>query len=708
MLVVSGCNTPKSKFKLADRYFNEFEFTKAAEIYEDVLEKYPEDPHALRQAAEARENLGDYKKAEEHLAVLAKTEAVNAADLLEYAEVLKMNGKYDKATNVYRTYAELKPEDTSVRSYIDTPDWLHIMTRDSSNYTITNSAVNTAGSDFAPTFIGNEIIFSSSRAEGKGKRNIYAWNDQSYLNLYSAQLGPDSTLDSPTVLKNKANSRFHEGTATYDAINKRLYFTRNYFDKGKQQKSDDGKLNLAIFYASYENGEVGKIKEFKYNNAEHSVGHPTLSADGNTMYYVSDNPKGKGGADIYKVVRETTGWSKPELLGDEINTLGNEMFPFLVNDSTLLFSSDRLPGMGGLDIFEADLSSDPIQVRNLGYPINSHYDDFGVSMYGHRMSGYLSSNRPQGKGDDDIYHFSVTRPSTVIISGDVVDVNTLKPLPFVTIALKNPDGTTLEVAKTDEQGHYEFETDHMEVISLRATKEGYFPVNMDVHTNEYSKFVDEADIVMVPYDHLAEGTVLYAENDLPAEDARITLLDSEEKIRDQVVTGQDGKYAFGLMSDEEYTIECSKFGFPDQEVNINTGEITDSLIYADFRLFKLETGAIVRLDNIYYDYNSADIRPDAARELDKLLKIMEDNPTMKIELGSHTDSRGPGGYNLTLSQKRAKSAANYLIGKGIAESRVKNKGYGEKKILNKCRDGVECSEAEHQLNRRTEFKILDI
>ncbi|MFT6726158.1 MAG: outer membrane protein OmpA-like peptidoglycan-associated protein [Flavobacteriales bacterium] len=708
MLVISGCNTPKSKFKLADRYFQEFEFTKAAEIYEDVLEKYPEDTHALRQAAVARENLGDYKKSEEHLEILAKSEAVVPADLLEYAEMLKLNGNYEKAIDVYRGYAELKPEDKSVRSYIDQPGWLNILTRDSANYTLTNSAVNTEGSDFAPAFIDNEIFFSSSRAEGKGKRNIYAWNDQSYLNLYSAQLGADSTLDSPAVLKNKANSRFHEGTATYDANNKRLYFTRNYFDKGKQQKSDDGALNLAIFYASYENGEVGKIKEFKYNNSEYSVGHPTLSEDGNTMYYVSDNPVGKGGTDLYKVTRESTGWSKPELLGDEMNTLGNEMFPFLLNDSTLLFSSDRLPGMGGLDIFEADLSSDPPHVRNLGYPVNSHYDDFGITMNKHRMSGYISSNRPSGKGDDDIYHFSVTRPSTVIISGDVVDVNTLEPLPFVIITLKNPDGTLLEVAQTDANGHYEFETDHSEVVAIRATKNGYFPVKMDVRTNEYSKFMDEANIVMVPYDHLAEGTVLYAENDLPAQDARITLFNADETILEQVVTGDDGKYSFALMTDQEYTIECSKLGYPDQEVILITNELTDSLIHADFRLFKLETGAIVRMDNIYYDYNSSDIRSDAGRELDKLHKIMRDNPTMKIELGSHTDSRGPGGYNLSLSKKRAKSAANYLIEQGISSSRVKNRGYGERNILNKCKDDVDCSEDEHQMNRRTEFKILEI
>jgi tetratricopeptide (TPR) repeat protein len=164
MLVISGCNTPKSKFKLADRYFQEFEFTKAAEIYEDVLEKYPEDTHALRQAAVARENLGDYKKSEEHLEILAKSEAVVPADLLEYAEMLKLNGNYEKAIDVYRGYAELKPEDKSVRSYIDQPGWLNILTRDSANYTLTNSAVNTEGSDFAPAFIDNEIFFYSSRA----------------------------------------------------------------------------------------------------------------------------------------------------------------------------------------------------------------------------------------------------------------------------------------------------------------------------------------------------------------------------------------------------------------------------------------------------------------------------------------------------------------------------------------------------------------
>ncbi|MCB0760855.1 MAG: carboxypeptidase regulatory-like domain-containing protein [Flavobacteriales bacterium] len=707
-LAFGGCQNPKGKIKLADKYFSEFEFLKSAEIFEDVLKKDPQNVYALRQASEARTLLGDYDMAAEHLKVLSQQSEAKPEDLIKYAEVLKMNQRYEEAINVYAEYVVNNPTDEVVKNYVSDSQWLEKIMRDSSSYSLVNSPINTSGSDFGLTFVDDGFLFSSSRAEGKGKRKIYAWNDQSYLNLYHAEVGVDSALANPRVLKNKANTRFHEGTATYDSTNHRLYFTRNYFSKGKQKKSSEGNLNLAIFEADFAGGEVGTQREFSFNNPEYSVGHPTLSSDGNTMYFVSDNPRGVGGSDLYVVHRESTGWSKPELLSSQINTTGNEMFPFLMNDSILYFSSDRLPGLGGLDVFEANLAANPVEVRNLGYPINTPYDDFGLIMYNHQMSGYFSSNRPGGQGDDDIYRFSISRPSTVIISGRVVDVESLEPLPNAIVYVTNEDGSMLEVARTDENGNYSFETDHQRVVPVRAEKEGYMPTRLGIVTNEYSKYVDNVEVALMQYDHMVEGVVRDAENGNPVEDATLTLIDESERIQDKTITGEDGKYQFGLQDDQTYTVELTKFGYPDQEIVVDTRELEDSTITSDFRLFELKEGAVVRLDNIYYDYNKSDIRADAGRELDKLVKIMKDNPTMKIELSSHTDSRGDGWYNQKLSQARAKAAKDYLVAHGIASSRVVGKGYGEKKIMNKCKEGVECSEEEHQLNRRTEFKILDV
>ena len=198
--------------------------------------------------------------------------------------------------------------------------------------------------------MGNQVYFSSSRGEGKGRNNIYSWNDQSYLNLFQSSIAADSTLEHAQVLENKANSRFHEGTATIDSTNEQIYITRNNYNKGKKKRSKQGTLNLGIFYGSFDSHDIGSLTEFEYNNKEFSVGHPTISKDGKTMYFVSNMPEGSGGTDIYKSERIDNGWGTPENLGAGINTGGNEMFPFL-QDSILYFYIYHVNWFGSTTMF---------------------------------------------------------------------------------------------------------------------------------------------------------------------------------------------------------------------------------------------------------------------------------------------------------------------------------------------------------------------
>jgi outer membrane protein OmpA-like peptidoglycan-associated protein/tetratricopeptide (TPR) repeat protein len=701
-----GAVAQKGKHRLADRYISEFNFKDAAAIYEDILEKNAEDVVALRKGAMCLENIGRNQKAENYLAALSKLDDKDYTDLFSYAAILKKNKKYEEALNVYRACAELKPDDKQVQAYLEEKNWTNKILRDSSRYMISAAKINSAASDFAPGFVDNMVIFSSARGEGKGKRNIYAWNDQSYLNLYYSTINIDSNLVEAKVIENKANSRFHEGTAAFDAVSREVYITRNNFNKGKKKKSKKGALNLGIYYGKYENAEIGKLQDFEYNDPEFSVGHPTVSPTGNELYFVSDMPGGKGGTDIYRSIKEDAGWGKPENLL-LINTPGDEKFPFCAPDSMLYFSSDGYPGLGGLDLFFVDLGDPGVLVRNMGYPVNTAYDDFGLCIFENGRIGYFSSNRPGGMGDDDIYEYRVSPPSELFVNGTVRDKETMAPIPLATISVVTAEGIQ-PVATSNSEGYYEFSVDFSNELTIKAEKESYFPEQQTVAANPASSYLDNVDFTLEKFDYSVQGRVLYAENDLPAEGAKLTLFDSEGKVVDSHMTEPDGKYFFGLKGNSVYTLECTKFSYPDQEIELDTRDRVAKEIYSDFRLFKLETGTVVRMDNIYYDYNSAEIRPDAARELDKLVNIMEDNPTMTIELGSHTDSRGGAPYNKNLSKKRAKSAIDYMASKGIANNRLKSKGYGETKLLNKCKDGVECSEEEHQLNRRTEFKILDI
>lgn len=708
-MLVGTVSAQKQKHKLANQHFAVFDFKKAASIYEDILKKHPEDLLALRRAGEARMRIDEFTAAEGHFAVLAKHEEVSPQDLLNYAYVLKANKKYDDAVVVYERYLTLNP-DPYLSGYTDN-DWAMRILRDSARFDIRTTEINSEFSDFAPAFSDGGLIFSSARKQGKGKRKTYAWTDQSYLNLFSAEITPDSMLAAPKVLKNKSNSRFHEGTVTFDQKQKIMYFTRNNYFKGKRDDDESGKLNLGIYYGKYEGDKiVGSLKPFPFNDPEFSVGHPVISPDGKAMYFASDMPGGFGGTDIYVSYRNLDFWSDPVNLGPKINTPGNEMFPFLDGEGSFYFSSDWHPGLGGLDLFYTRLDDEEVPVRNFGYPVNSSYDDFGLITYPEGMRGFFSSNRPGGMGDDDIYSFQVIAPEKIRVSGRVYDLATGSAIPNATILLKDKmNQTVIEVvANTDQEGRYSFDVDYDEKYIIIGVKNGYFQKEVKVNSSDKSGYLDRVDLPLTGYEYAAEGRVLYASDGSPAEGATVLLKSIDGEVLQELVVDETGMYHFGLDPESQYIVEAFREGYPPQTIELDTRGKPATVINSDLRLFAFETGTVVRLDNIYYDYDKHDIRPDAARELDRLVRFLNENPKMRIELRSHTDARGSDPYNMRLSQRRADAAVAYLIEKGIDPKRLTAKGFGESQLLNSCSNDVECTEAQHQQNRRTEFRILEM
>lgn len=697
----------KGKHRLASEYFNAFKFEKAAEVYEDILKKNPEDAVALRGAGTARLRTFHYNEAEQHFATLTKLPSANDKDLLDYAQVLKIQRKYDDAVVVYEKYLSFGPDPYLIGYTYN--DWATRIIRDSARFEIRKTLVNSQNSDFAPAFTENGLVFSSSRKQGKGKRKIYSWNDQSYLNLYTCEIGLDSNLSNPKVMKNQANSRYHEGTITYDPVHKIMYFTRNNFLKGKKNADADGTLRLGIFYANYADGKVGKVKPFPFNEAEFSVGHPSISADGSKMYFVSDMEGGYGGTDIYVSVRNLDFWSPPVNLGPKVNTPGNEMFPSTDARGTLYFASDYHPGLGGLDLFYTNLE-DSAAVKNFGYPINSSYDDFSILTYPNGLSGYYTSNRPGGEGDDDIYAFVVHPISTIICSGKVFDLASGDHIPNATILVRDPATNSIEevTINTDEEGNYRVELPFAPSYEVVGSKSGYFDKTIHIDNDGRTGFIDDVELFLTAVDYASEGNVYFAFDGSPAAGVHVTLKSLDGTVLGERITDDDGGYFFSLDPNSQYIIEAALDNYPTQTVVIDTRGLDASVIHTDIRLFNYEKGTIVQLDNIYYNYDQATIRVDAQRDLDRLAGILKSNPTMRVELRSHTDSRGTDSYNLRLSERRAKAAVDYLIKKGIAAQRLVWKGYGETMLLNDCVNDKECTETEHQKNRRTEFKILDI
>jgi outer membrane protein OmpA-like peptidoglycan-associated protein/tetratricopeptide (TPR) repeat protein len=704
-------NAQKSKMKLAENYYQSYDFITAGNIYRDVLStaKYANDSTALRRVADCDRKTGQLIASEGYYKQLIKLGIAKEDDLRSLADVLKFQGKYDEAIQIYTKILEKNPNNDIAKRYVEHPNFWNAILRDSAVYTLKNSSINSASSDFAPGFfINGKVIFSSSRGSAKKDQRIYSRTQQPYLNVYQTSLAPDSSLTGCDAIEDKVNSRYHEGTMAYEPSSNTMFLTRNNFVRGNLEKSKTGKLYLGIYLTKFNSSENtwGELEKFPYNNKEYNVGHPTLNASGNRMYFTSDMPGGQGGADIYFCEKQGETWGNPQNAGTKINTSGDEMFPFMVGDSTLYFASNGQLGLGGLDVFYTN-PSDEKQVRNVGYPANSHFDDFGLICFPEETFGYFSSNRTKGKGDDDIYEFILKPVDTLIVSGTVVDAESLLPLQNVMITVPTEDGSTLQVM-TDSKGNYTIKAPYKKEVLVQGTKQNYVPAEGKGKPDPRSAYLENVDLKMQKIDYMSNGRVLYAENDAPAEGAVVKLYEitsTDTTLVDSTVVGKNGSYSFQLNKVRKYMLEAKMTDYARQTHAFETNDPNNKIHTHDFELFKAKVGEVVRLDNIYYDYKKWDIRPDAAKELDKLVQIMKDNPTMKIELGSHSDARGSDQYNLDLSDKRAKSAAAYIVSQGISQNRLYGKGYGEKLILNHCLNDVKCTEEEHQFNRRTEFKI---
>ncbi|HRF79800.1 MAG TPA: carboxypeptidase regulatory-like domain-containing protein, partial [Flavobacteriales bacterium] len=331
------------------------------------------------------------------------------------------------------------------------------------------------------------------------------------------------------------------------------------------------------------------------------------------------------------------------------------------------------------------------------------FNDHGLVFF-NDTTGFFSSDRPGGKGSDDIYGCTV-RPPTVYLAGIVIDKETRQPIEGATLQMKDAEGRFIERFKVESEpgGKFKIEVPYHEKYLLIANRNGYFQKEHMLNTN--SDPLEEIVVEMQKYDYAVEGLVTNGEDGKPIEGVRVELLDAQGNVLESVLTDATGKYAFALKPESDYRLKTEKEGFFKQSARVSTKGKPNGVIRNDFKLFPLEVDQVVRLENIFYDYNKSNIRADAAVELDKLVATLQDNPTVKIELSSHTDCRGKDAYNLSLSEKRAKSAVDYIISKGIPKANITSKGYGESQPSESC-VCEKCSEDQHQRNRRTEFKVL--
>lgn len=619
----------------ANKYYDKYDYKFAIEIYEKLMAKKPS-LEVAQKLANSYRFINNTIAAERAYATVLTFPGFDPINYVYYGGILKQNGKFDAAKQSYLMYGERVPAKAdeavklanscdAARLWLNNPD---------TNVEIENeTAFNSEQSDFSPIAYQEGFIFASDRwfmksPEDSKSARVYGWTGNPFLKLYIAEKPKDSVngVFKLSLLPKEINEKYHNGPATISEDGQTIIFTRSgTVDDTEVSKLKDVVLKKAIYISTKQNGIWTEAVPFPFNRPyQYSIQHPALSPDGNILYFASDMPGGFGGMDLYYSEKRNKTWSKPINCGKAINSAEDEVFPFVRKDGKLYFSSRGHITIGGLDIFSAEGSkatwTEPL---NLKAPFNSTKDDFGIYFFQDNLTGFLSSNRPGGKGMDDIYRFS------------------------------------------------------------QKTKELFFAV---------------------------EGKVFEKGTENPVSGLKIYLSNKSNGEIETAFSAEDGSFSFNLKPEADYVVrgDLDVF-FSRQEGAISTKGVKESTIFnVKFEVEKGEEAYLVRLKNIYYDFDKYDIRKDAEPELGRVLDFMNKTPNVNIELRSHTDSRGKAAYNMALSEKRAESAKKYLLTKGANLERLSSKGFGETQLLNKCKDGVKCSNEEHQLNRRTEFKVVKI
>lgn len=683
--------------KTSDKAYTQKRYAVASDYYESYLEKIKgaNNDAVIRKLLDCYLQTHSYPKA-----IQTYNKISNKSNLTFFNQNLKIKisdllaryGRYSEAVELLKTvdgYDE-KADGFSTKNIL-------AMKKDSAKWKIKGLNLNTEYREYSPFLLNNTLLFSSNRPENI-KKNAYEWDGKNYSRLWQTnELAFDSVdaenlrqnsirqfnyakntsgvyaLSDNDVLKGdksllkkraKINPKQFPSAEPLNGLKKLKYnagpisINNNnhaYFSANSPIKSKDGIYKMSIWEGNYNGNTIENIKTLDLGlgaGTNYSIMHPTVNQDGTLLVFCSDKKNGNGGYDLYFAQREdvTKPWGSVQSFPSEVNTAGNEVYPAITKDGFLYFSSDGKSGLGGLDLYRINIKemmNKKARIEHLEYPVNTSSDDFGWTQDAKGEKCFFTSDRINNT--DNIF-----------------------------MAVKNPVKT---VAKNNPKP----------VAQKPAPSQ---PVEKSKKTNRY-----------------VSGLVKDKITNKPLEGADIFLWDKNKNTVTVAKTNSKGIYSIPVNSDGDYVVKALKpeLGSDCTEFTVENKNPNDSITQVEQILRignKYRAGYTWKLDNIHYDYNKWDIRPDARPILNQLVDTLKRYP-ITIELGSHTDSRGNDQYNMKLSELRAKSAVDYLISKGISASRLTAKGYGESKLVNKCGNGVPCSEADHQLNRRTEVKVLN-
>ena len=615
------------------------EYYEAAAIYRRVYTKTSPKKRDLRgyvafRMAECNRMINSTAKAVSGYMNALRYDYPDSILYLRLGQMQQKNGRYADAIKNYDAYLQYDPTSVLAFNGVEGSQKALEWKKNPTRYVVKRmDKFNSRRGEFSPMLLGpdyDQLYFASSRSKDKDQK-ISAITGQSNNNFYVIKKDEQGNWLQPEELEDEVNTEFDEGTPSFTPDGNTMYYTYC-------TQAPEGDRTAEIYMSSRSSAKWGKGSKVEIlKDSVTALAHPSVSPDGRWLYFVSDAVGGQGGKDIFRARINGNDFGPMENLGPEINTPGDEVFPYVRDSVTLYFASNGHPGMGGLDIFRATLdSTEHWHVENMRSPINSNGDDFGITFEGVHERGFFSSNRNDARGYDHLYSFE---------------------LPIITVKI--------------------------------------------------------------------EG-IVFDVDEVPIEGATVRIV-GRDGLNAKILTMKNGEYEVELERDIRYVMMASARGFLNQNFELKTGaEEKNETYIVDFYLSPITKPVVI--ENIFYDFDKATLRPESKAALDEMIKMLNDNPNVTIELGAHTDRKGTDKYNEGLAQRRAQSVVDYLIEGGIAPDRLEAKGYGESvpKVINKkmarehdfLHEGdtlsapfiekltPEQQEIADQINRRTEFKVL--
>jgi len=689
-LVISANSQAQSyKQEFAEKLSKSYNFIESYPIWLELAnEAQVMDTHIVRSLITAAYESEQYESALEwSMKFTAQSKEAISKDFCLQLQLLQLTKQGSKLEATIKDGLKRFPSDVDLLRWENQLSQILSSANISSEYTIKLFRSSETGEVFAASDYPEGVLYVSTQYNSGFVNRIYGKTGQYFTDIIYAKDG--SKKDQ--IWKDIKRTNPHDGPVSFSKTNRYAYMTSNHEEIDLKGQVKFNRLKLVI----YENqlGEWIPTDLFKWNNPTYSVAHGVVD-DSMNLYFSSDMPGGFGGADIYRCKWNGNGYDAPQNLGEKINTAFDENFPFVSIDGQLYFASNGWPGQGGLDIFCSDfIKSTP---RNLGSPVNTNADDFAFTVDDLTGKGYISSNRNQWK--DEVYSIQLKGQKRYVELA--LQDCFKKPIANENIAIYNSDGSYFKKLTTDDFGKDNF-------IGIIGNDYIATYFNATTGFKDSIRFTNELD----PYQTILLNATpqnqkriisLISYKGEPLDGALVKLY-SNENLVSKMVTKKEGSIDITNMKVDSLSITA--INHKDQYISIKDRLSCEAVDLIKLQMKPNSSATFINLDMILYDFDKWDLRPESIKELDKLIAYMKTND-LKVELSSHTDSRGIDVYNEWLSQQRSNSCVNYIISKGISPERIIAKGYGEYKLKNRCANDIPCSDEEHQQNRRTELKIV--